>query len=558
MAIRIGSLLVNLGLEDAGFIAGLKRAEQKQKSAFKQMSDSTKFLETSLKSMAAVAGSVFSAQVIKSALDYAGSIGEISSALGVSTRELQVYRFAATQANLSNEEIEKALGKATLELGRNNAAYAKLGISTKTAAGEIKTAGAILPELAEALQKIESPAERSAALVEIFGRTGQRLGPLLEGGAAGLKTFADEAERTGQVLSSEQIQNADKAADALAKFQNQLRVGVAGVVSENAASIERLSKAMGELLPNLSKGIQATLRFGGDVDLAVARFALNNDGNADSRARARAKIDRYTASRAAEATAFLNFPIPGANAASPSAGAADPVASVSAGMGRVRAQAKAARKELSDAMKRMEQSAGGPGVLAGAGPLDEMANRLREIQQLAIEIPPIEPINLEAVQLADDFQRNLVEGLGQAIVYGRDVGDALLASINAAAAQLVTSGLLKLLNGGGEGGSGLFGSIASGLGSLFGGARANGGPVSAGRAYLVGEKGPEILFPGMSGTIASNKQSFGGRQAVDVNVTASPELVVTAVTAGQRGGQMAAEGVVRRATRGRLMGSMGA
>ncbi len=226
---------------------------------------------------------------------------------------------------------------------------------------------------------------------------------------------------------------------------------------------------------------------------------------------------------------------------------------------RVIAAAQQAGKEFSDAMKRMEQSAGGPGILEGAGPLDEMANRLREIQQIAIDIPPIKPINLEALALAEDFTENLVNGLGQAVVFGRNIGDALLASIQAAAAQLVTSGLLKLLNGGGDGSGGLIASAISAAGSIFGGARANGGPVQAGRAYLVGEKGPEILFPGMSGMIASNRQAFGGgRQRVDVNVTASPELLVTAVAGGQMGGAAAAAAAIDRARRPQLPRSFGA
>ncbi len=38
----------------------------------------------------------------------------------------------------------------------------------------------------------------------------------------------------------------------------------------------------------------------------------------------------------------------------------------------------------------------------------------------------------------------------------------------------------------------------------FGGARAGGGPVSAGSAYLVGERGPELFLPGTSGSIIPN------------------------------------------------------
>jgi phage-related minor tail protein len=53
---------------------------------------------------------------------------------------------------------------------------------------------------------------------------------------------------------------------------------------------------------------------------------------------------------------------------------------------------------------------------------------------------------------------------------------------------------------------------------VFGGARANGGPVSAGRAYLVGERGPEIVMPASAGTVVPN-HALGG-MAVTVNVAA--------------------------------------
>lgn len=53
----------------------------------------------------------------------------------------------------------------------------------------------------------------------------------------------------------------------------------------------------------------------------------------------------------------------------------------------------------------------------------------------------------------------------------------------------------------------------------FGGARATGGPVAAGRSYLVGERGPELFTPAGHGAI-SPAGSFGGRPGVTVNVTA--------------------------------------
>ena len=48
------------------------------------------------------------------------------------------------------------------------------------------------------------------------------------------------------------------------------------------------------------------------------------------------------------------------------------------------------------------------------------------------------------------------------------------------------------------------GAIGGFLGNLFGGERAQGGPVAGGKAYLVGEKGPELFVPGQSGSIVPN------------------------------------------------------
>ena len=60
------------------------------------------------------------------------------------------------------------------------------------------------------------------------------------------------------------------------------------------------------------------------------------------------------------------------------------------------------------------------------------------------------------------------------------------------------------------------------LGGLF---RANGGSVSSGQPYIVGERGPELFMPGRSGTIIPNHNLGGGAISVVVNVDASGSSV---------------------------------
>jgi hypothetical protein len=60
------------------------------------------------------------------------------------------------------------------------------------------------------------------------------------------------------------------------------------------------------------------------------------------------------------------------------------------------------------------------------------------------------------------------------------------------------------------------------------GARAAGGPVSAGKNYLVGERGPEIFSPSSSGSIIPNHRAGGSvsndNRTITINITASPGM----------------------------------
>jgi DNA repair exonuclease SbcCD ATPase subunit len=101
------------------------------------------------------------------------------------------------------------------------------------------------------------------------------------------------------------------------------------------------------------------------------------------------------------------------------------------------------------------------------------------------------------------------------------VGLALLPVFIAGAVALVSSAFSKI----GSGGSGA--SVPSGgSGSTFTNRREFGGPVSKGRAYIVGEKRPELFVPNTNGIIIPKVPSMdysgasmsAGAMAIDVNI----------------------------------------
>ena len=84
------------------------------------------------------------------------------------------------------------------------------------------------------------------------------------------------------------------------------------------------------------------------------------------------------------------------------------------------------------------------------------------------------------------------------------------------------------------------GTLTKGLGlfgNLFGGLLANGGPAKAGKSYIVGERGPELFTPGVSGTVSPNS-SLGGSTNIVVNVDASGSSVEGNENEGRELGRM--------------------
>lgn len=113
----------------------------------------------------------------------------------------------------------------------------------------------------------------------------------------------------------------------------------------------------------------------------------------------------------------------------------------------------------------------------------------------------------------------------------QDLAAAVLAAVNAAAAA---SG----------GGKGLGETISQAVSAAFSGARADGGPVTAGGGYLVGERGPEVFRPFASGEV----QPVGGG-GLTVNFNAPRESAPNLVRSEAQIAQMLARAVALGARR---------
>ena len=154
-------------------------------------------------------------------------------------------------------------------------------------------------------------------------------------------------------------------------------------------------------------------------------------------------------------------------------------------------------------------------------------------------------ITSEADQLKQKFmeigqavEQGIVSNLTDAVMGTQTLAQAAINVLNQLKRKLVEVALQRAVSGIGNrvggflgglfggrrsgGGGSLVGNVASSfLGGVANPFRANGGPVSAGGSFIVGEKGPEIFTPRTSGMITANDK-IGGTQNnfVTVNVEA--------------------------------------
>jgi phage-related minor tail protein len=118
---------------------------------------------------------------------------------------------------------------------------------------------------------------------------------------------------------------------------------------------------------------------------------------------------------------------------------------------------------------------------------------------------------------ADKAGRGIENALVRAVRTGKlgfeDLGKVALGVLDQIAAQAVRGGIDALV--GGSSGSGLGGLLAGLLTGAPG--RATGGPVSPRRAYVVGERGPELFVPTSAGQVQASVP--GGARAVNVSIS---------------------------------------
>jgi hypothetical protein len=243
--------------------------------------------------------------------DTAGRLVDMADRTGVSVSALAELDFAATKGGTSLETLEGGLRKMSVNLA-DAAGGSKTAVAAFDAIGvSVSELSGLSPDqqferIADGLAGIADPGKRAAAAMDIFGKSGADLLPLVKDGAKGVQAFREDAKRLGSI-SGETAGTLDRLGDVFdtvafavgnsastiaATFGPQLEsigstvISLAGWLSETAQAVQPIvagfSNAAHELLnfgtaADIVKGIGITLQeqFGplGETLVGVATYA---------------------------------------------------------------------------------------------------------------------------------------------------------------------------------------------------------------------------------------------------------------------------------------------
>lgn len=184
---------------------------------------------------------------------------KLADRLGISMQSMQKLGMAADLAGADVEVLTKAMLKmGTFATDNKSAAvFKQLGVSAKTAAGQVKPLDALFFEVADAIAGVENPAKRAEMAMEVFGKGGIEILNVLMAGGKGIRESAAAIDRFGLALSRADASKIEAANDAITVLSSVLSGIVNKLAVELAPTVERLANSMVDAMERFGKSLDS-------------------------------------------------------------------------------------------------------------------------------------------------------------------------------------------------------------------------------------------------------------------------------------------------------------
>jgi len=137
------------------------------------------------------------------------------------------------EAREASQKLNEAQAVSEITLSGSAAAFDKLGIKVVDSNGNLRDSKVVMQEAFDALGKVGNETERDALAMEIFGKSGMELNPIIKAGGDELNRLSEEAKTSGAVMSNEAVAGLDSFGDTI----DNLKSSVMGSFGEKFAEL---------------------------------------------------------------------------------------------------------------------------------------------------------------------------------------------------------------------------------------------------------------------------------------------------------------------------------
>lgn len=199
--------------------------------------------------------------------EWAGQVRQLQRELGLTAGEASRLVFVAQQTGVEVQALSSGFGILFKHLVNNDAVTQRYGLTLKGVNGQNKDAQQILEDVSDVISGLPPGVERTAAALELLGRGGKELLPILSKGSDEIRELASEARKYGLELTPKNIEQIKRQKEA----QRDLTAATKGyevqlglkVIPAQTALYEVGTKVLGLLNKTPGAVVATTLAVGG-------------------------------------------------------------------------------------------------------------------------------------------------------------------------------------------------------------------------------------------------------------------------------------------------------
>lgn len=233
MATTVGQLTIEMAANIVRLQQDMEKAKNTVAGAMQSIQKSASMAATALGAIGVGLSVAAFTGWIRSAIDAADETNKMAQKIGVAVKDVAGLQLAFRQAGIESGALQTSMSKLSVAIANGNDALVAMNINTRNTDGTLKSTRQVLGEVADKFKSYEDGASKTALAVQLFGKAGAELIPLLNAGADSLDQFDEMARKLGLTLTAETAARAEKFNDTL----DLMGQGFKGIAMQVAADL---------------------------------------------------------------------------------------------------------------------------------------------------------------------------------------------------------------------------------------------------------------------------------------------------------------------------------